>query len=319
MPASVYFTVSCPSCRTEFPVDPDRVPEGGVPAVCSECLRVFRVAVPDGLLEEFPASGPDEWTGEETVGGVLIEPEAPGSALDDGPVVAESVEGTEEAVLETETGVDPTAEVQDAQELDDPFPEPEGVTVQDALPEADEVSVEEEWLEEEVVFEDDLREPDEMVIEDALIDPEAVAVEEEVLEPGDVAVEEAHVEPETKPAEAAAPPAPSEPAEPPSGVAGKTLSEGAARFGRRDPAERARRLARVLVSDMITYHPARYEEALENDTVKERFAEEVEKSWKEFVEQVGDEIAESSPYFVEALNEILARGRTLYRGVGRPE
>ena len=40
-------TVSCPACDARFPVDPAKVPPGGVLAQCSECPAVFRVELPD--------------------------------------------------------------------------------------------------------------------------------------------------------------------------------------------------------------------------------------------------------------------------------
>ena len=83
-------------------------------------------------------------------------------------------------------------------------------------------------------------------------------------------------------------------------------------FGRRDPHDKARRLARVLVSDMITYNPERHEQALADDRLREDFQDEIDKSWAEYVEQVGPEIAESTAYWKDALNEILARGETLF-------
>ena len=39
---------------------------------------------------------------------------------------------------------------------------------------------------------------------------------------------------------------------------------------------------------------------------------EIQKSWDEYVEQVGDEIANGTPFFTEALNEILARGQDIF-------
>jgi hypothetical protein len=83
-------------------------------------------------------------------------------------------------------------------------------------------------------------------------------------------------------------------------------------FGRRDPRDKAKRLARVLVSDIITYNPERHARALENGTLEEDFADEIRKSWAEYVEQVGAEIAEGTPYFTDALNDILARGRRVF-------
>jgi len=87
-------------------------------------------------------------------------------------------------------------------------------------------------------------------------------------------------------------------------VAGKTLSQGADRFGRRDPIDRARRLARVLVSDILSYYPVRYQESRARGTLREDFADEVRKSWREYVDQVGEEVARSTPFFDEALAEL---------------
>jgi hypothetical protein len=84
------------------------------------------------------------------------------------------------------------------------------------------------------------------------------------------------------------------------------------RFGRRDPHERARHLARVLVSDIIAYYPVRYQESLARRTLQEDFADEIQKSYREYVDQVGLEIAESTPYFVDALNHVLGRGEKFF-------
>jgi hypothetical protein len=83
-------------------------------------------------------------------------------------------------------------------------------------------------------------------------------------------------------------------------------------FGRRDPKEKAQRLARVLVSDIILYNPDRHQRALGDGTLKEEFEDEIQKSWNEYVDQVGDEIANSTNYFNEALKEILAKGQPLF-------
>jgi predicted Zn finger-like uncharacterized protein len=83
-------------------------------------------------------------------------------------------------------------------------------------------------------------------------------------------------------------------------------------FGPRDPAARARSLARALVSDMVAYHAERRDRSLAAGTLRSDFKEEILKSWQEYVDQVGSELARSSPYFREALNEILARGKPLF-------
>ena len=83
-------------------------------------------------------------------------------------------------------------------------------------------------------------------------------------------------------------------------------------FLSQDPSIKARRLARALVSDMVVYHPAKRRDALKAGTVKESFKEEITKSWEEYVEQVGRELADSTPYFREALNEILGDGSPIF-------
>jgi predicted Zn finger-like uncharacterized protein len=83
-------------------------------------------------------------------------------------------------------------------------------------------------------------------------------------------------------------------------------------FLQQDPATRARRLARALVSDLVVYHPEKRQRGLADGTLKELFSEEIRKSWEEYSEQVGEELATTTPWFTEALNEILAEGRPLF-------
>jgi predicted Zn finger-like uncharacterized protein len=96
---------------------------------------------------------------------------------------------------------------------------------------------------------------------------------------------------------------------------GSAPAPGAAaqpRFGQQDPHSKARRLARALVSDMVTYHPERQRRGLSEGSLRQEFREEIRKSWEEYVEQVGKELAHSTPYFRDALNEILARGQQIF-------
>jgi hypothetical protein len=83
-------------------------------------------------------------------------------------------------------------------------------------------------------------------------------------------------------------------------------------FLSQDPALKARRLARALISDMVVYHPAKRQEGLRDGTLKQLFEDEIKKSWEEYSDQVGREVAESTGYFKEALNEILAGGRQIF-------
>jgi hypothetical protein len=131
--------------------------------------------------------------------------------------------------------------------------------------------------------------------------------------------------PPTTPAAAARPaapvgppsaPAPAKPSAAPTTPSPAAKSAPGARpanpFLSQDPALKARRLARALISDMVVYHPGKRQEGLRDGNLKELFEDEIKKSWEEYAEQVGRDVAESTPYFREALNEILAGGRPVF-------
>ena len=111
---------------------------------------------------------------------------------------------------------------------------------------------------------------------------------------------------------AAAPPRP--PSTPPSTipVAGAGARRPLNPFLSKDPNQRAKRLARALVSDIITYHPAKHAEGLRDGTLKQLFREEIKKSFEEYIAQVGQQLAESTTYFQEALNEVLGAGKKIF-------
>src|SRR5207253_1913190 len=115
-------------------------------------------------------------------------------------------------------------------------------------------------------------------------------------------------------APAAAPPAPA-PMAPAGGGAPLQRKTGPLRavnpFLVQDPKQKARRLARALISDMIVYHPEKRQNGMRDGTLPQLFKDEIEKSWLEYVEQVGAEMAQSTPFCSEALNEILAGGHKL--------
>lgn len=243
-------TVTCPSCATTFPVDPRKIPEGGVNARCSACRDVFTVTRPDAHTGTTGAEPtPDE-----------VAPAAPVPR-------GETWEGEAEADAEAEGEADVDSE---------PAQDETGTAADDWA-----IGGVEEWAE----------------------DRETAAPHEEPRPgtPGEVVSEDRIAQP-TSPGEGQAPEAVPAPTEPPRGF----------QLGRRDPDEKARRLARVLVSDMIMYNPERHARALENHTLREDFEEEITKSWDEYVEQVGQEMARDTTYFRDALNEILARGEEVF-------
>ena len=83
-------------------------------------------------------------------------------------------------------------------------------------------------------------------------------------------------------------------------------------FLSQDPGQKARRLARALISDLAVYYPDRRKQGLAAGNLKELFEEEIKKSWEEYTDQVGKEVAESTTHFNDALNEILAGGRKMF-------
>ncbi len=79
-----------------------------------------------------------------------------------------------------------------------------------------------------------------------------------------------------------------------------------------DPNAKARRLARALVSDLVTYFPQQRDEGLRDGTLRELFRDEIKKIYEEYVEQVGRDFAESTTHFQDALNDILAGGQRIF-------
>lgn len=242
-------TVTCPSCSTTFPVDPAKIPEGGVNARCSSCGDVFRVekpVEPEPLptLEDF---APDEPEVSAPPPEAPAEPAAPAG---DPFAQAAPFERAAPEMGEVELPSSEPAEVTPAPEPSEPLPPPEP--------------------------------------------------------PPTPTTDDASVAPSPRPPAEAPSPA-EEVAEPSAPTQGFT-------FGKRDPTDKAKRLARVLVSDMIMYNAERHQSALAQGTLQQDFEEEIEKSWKEFVEQVGEELAngEGRTFWKDALNDILAKGEKVF-------
>jgi TRAP-type mannitol/chloroaromatic compound transport system substrate-binding protein len=66
------------------------------------------------------------------------------------------------------------------------------------------------------------------------------------------------------------------------------------------------------VSDIKVYNPDKWEESRAEGTLRREFRDEILKSWEEYVEQVGEEMAKKTPYFRDALNDILAGGERVF-------
>ncbi len=122
------------------------------------------------------------------------------------------------------------------------------------------------------------------------------------------------------PVPAASPePAPSSPAveleKPSSGAASlATLDEPAPEAGSHRRRRRCKEemLARALVSDILVYNRETRDSSLAEGTLLEVLGGEIKKSWELYKEKVTPEVANSTTYFREALNDILADGESVF-------
>jgi predicted Zn finger-like uncharacterized protein len=138
--------------------------------------------------------------------------------------------------------------------------------------------------------------------------PVASAIEEAPLAAPADAMAPASAESLAAPMSAAQEAAPAAPqAEPAPAPAAKGTSRGG-----KSADDRAKRLARVLVSDILWYNRERRDAALRDGTLMTSLGEEIKKSWELYKEKVGPEAAHSTNYFKEALNEILANGQQVF-------
>ena len=76
--------------------------------------------------------------------------------------------------------------------------------------------------------------------------------------------------------------------------------------------EKARRLARVLASDIAIYNREKRDRGIREGNLVAMLGYEIKKSWEVYKERVGAEFANSTPYFRDALNEMLAEGKKIF-------
>ena len=271
--------VTCPNCTTVYRVDPAKVPAAGVRARCAICAAVFAVSTNgDQPVAQVSAPAPAPATAPAPV-----PPPAPATAAPPpaapGPAMRPAASG-----IAQPAGIGGTYS-----RTGSAAPPPAGAPPRPATPAYGPGSPP--------------RAPIASPARPAAVPPAAAPP-----------AHGAGAAPQT--------PSPSvgsgygSPPEPPSAAPSPRPAAGPARvvnpFLAQDPSAKARRLARALISDMVVYHPAKRQEGLRDGTLKALFEEEIQKSWEEYTDQVGHEIAESTPYFREALNEILADGRALF-------
>jgi len=316
--------VRCPACETVFRVDPSKVPSAGVRARCAVCSDVFEVSP---AAEGRPAPGPERQT--TAARGVPSMPATPPQ-----PVVTAPQPRLSRPVI-SRWSVKPPPPIPSVGATPPvaPPPPPAPAATPEALPTPPMTPATQAARPSAPVFRPmegrEVAVPRVPTPEPAA--PSAPRVPGPTVETVVRPLRPAPPPPPSpitaaQPASQTAPPA-APPPHPPVVPAPRAPSAAAptpppARpleekkpinpFLARDPRQKARRLARALVSDMIVYQPDKRAQALAAGNLKEAFAEEIKKSWEEFVDQVGKEMAESAPYFTEALNEILADGQQIF-------
>ena len=312
--------VSCPSCETIYRIDPNRVIGGQVRARCKVCSDVFGIATDTPaatVATEERATSPQiraepVWRPEATPQPVAPHPQAaPAPVAPVQPVAARTVRETPPRTVASrlsrpitpswslpkpEAGQPPAPPAS----TPEPAPEPEPVVEPPAQPSTPEAPPRPSAP----VFQPTLGtampapplpEPVQATPAPAVDEPPAVP--EPIAPPKPEMVSPPESEPPTPQVTHEPEPFKTRPINP---------------FLTLDPKAKARRLARALVSDIMVYQPEKREQALEQGNLKEAFEEEIKKSWAEFIEQVGEELADSTSFFNDALNEILAGGEKIF-------
>ena len=283
--------VSCPDCRSIFRVDPAKVPPAGVRARCSVCSGVISIPAPTG--QNTPASGNPAASGgsSETSQGRGRSSAPDQGGWDAAPFGTPSPGSSATQSIQRAAPPPPPPQMRSSEVSAAARPRPESIERTTAAATATPPS------------------PSSGLPEFA--SPEPTPFKPPLSPPFTPSSGPPFVPPAMRPA-SPTPPAPT----PPSAPAPATNDGGARRplnpFLSKDPNQRAKRLARALVSDIITYHPAKHAEGLRDGTLKQLFREEIKKSFEEYIAQVGQPLAEGTTYFQEALNEVLAAGKRIF-------
>jgi hypothetical protein len=78
---------------------------------------------------------------------------------------------------------------------------------------------------------------------------------------------------------------------------------------RKDPHERAKRLARLIVGDIVLYNRAKITEGIKNDNLFQVLEKELEEGRKYYQKNVDPAVAGQADYFNLAVVDILVKGR----------
>ena len=281
--------VSCPDCRSIFRVDPAKVPPSGVRARCSVCSGVISIPAPTGQTPSVAAARPAS-PGAESGSQDRPRSAPPAQGGWDPPPFGSASQRTP-AAPSIQRPAPPPPQPRTVEAPAVPRPRPESIERASVTATATPPSPSSGLPE--------FTPPSSAPPLAPTAFPGASGPSAPPFIPGGA-------RPATPPRTQAPPP-----------FASPSTGDGSARrplnpFLSKDPNQRAKRLARALVSDIITYHPAKHAEGLRDGTLKQLFREEIKKSFEEYIAQVGQQLAESTTYFQEALNEVLGAGKKIF-------
>ncbi len=78
---------------------------------------------------------------------------------------------------------------------------------------------------------------------------------------------------------------------------------------RKDPHERAKRLARLIISDIVLYNQEKVVEGIKNDTLFQVLEDELLEGRKYYDKNVDQAVASQADYFNLAIVDVLVKGR----------
>lgn len=78
--------------------------------------------------------------------------------------------------------------------------------------------------------------------------------------------------------------------------------------------EAAKRLARTIISDMITYNSSKLREGLKNDNVLEIFEKQLEQGRSYYRSKVSEDVIEVDMFYDLAIVDVMVHQATLLKG-----
>lgn len=313
--------VSCPECRSVFRVDPTKLPAATVRARCSVCGGIISISAGSSIEDEFSASAPETRQAARAVA------EASVGQRGNAGLATALLDSFAPPMPRAQTPVPPVPAVSAAAPTPSPTAPPStpALVTKSLNPNAPPPAAGARPV---------LFPPRPMMPANApaaspsgltarpIVAPRIAAPPPAPLPPSVPVPRPASSAPMTAPtvppasssAPVLPPPSPRPASSPPATGAGSPTPARAPinPFLANDPHAKAKRLARALVSDLVTYFPQKRQDGLRDGTLKQLFKDEIQKSYEEYVAQIGREFAESTPHFQEALNDLLAGGQKIF-------